>query len=156
MRFVEILGGGDGGRLRYLRAELVVSLQMPERGECPQTASMRVLQLLSQRRRSVAALHPCGRRRLHPRALKGTRVDKDIPRLVRVVNGRESLRRCKSSSLTWEIGVVDRALANATVLGRTRPWRCLAGGPTDVYAKLQQTLHAMASRTLWLGLPSSV
>jgi hypothetical protein len=34
----------------------VVSLQMPERGECPQTASMRVLQLLSQRRSSVALI----------------------------------------------------------------------------------------------------
>ena len=33
-------------------------------------------------------LHPCGRRRLHPRALKGTRVGKDIPRLVQVVSGR--------------------------------------------------------------------
>lgn len=36
-------------------------------------------------------LHPRGRRRLHPQALKGTRVDKDIPRLVRVVSGRGEL-----------------------------------------------------------------
>jgi hypothetical protein len=34
----------------------VVSLQMPERGECPQCADVRVLQLLSQRRGSVAVI----------------------------------------------------------------------------------------------------
>lgn len=44
------------GRLRYLRKSFVVSLQMPEHGECPQCADMRVLQLLSQRRSSVALI----------------------------------------------------------------------------------------------------
>jgi hypothetical protein len=34
----------------------VVSLQMPERGECPPCADARVLQLLSQRRSSVALI----------------------------------------------------------------------------------------------------
>jgi hypothetical protein len=36
--------------------KIVVSLQMPERGECPQCADVRVLQLLSQRRSSVALI----------------------------------------------------------------------------------------------------
>jgi hypothetical protein len=45
---------GDG-RLRYLQW-IVVSLQMPEHGECPQPASLRVLQLLSQRRSSIALI----------------------------------------------------------------------------------------------------
>lgn len=44
------------GRLRYLRAKGVVSLQMPEHGECPQCCSVRVLQLVSQRRSSVAII----------------------------------------------------------------------------------------------------
>jgi hypothetical protein len=36
--------------------KIVVSLQMPEHGECPQCADVRVLQLLSQRRSSVALI----------------------------------------------------------------------------------------------------
>jgi hypothetical protein len=47
-------------RLRYLR-KVVISLQMPERGECPQCADLRVLQLVSQRRSSVAFILADGR-----------------------------------------------------------------------------------------------
>lgn len=66
------------GRLRYLHVKSVVSLQMPERGECPQLLlTGRVLQLVSQRRSSItpvrSSLRTTTKTSASPGSLKGTR-----------------------------------------------------------------------------------
>jgi hypothetical protein len=60
---------GEGGRLRYLQWKSLVSLQMPEHGECPQPAQQLAGSSALVAEEKQCRAHPQGRARVLPLAL---------------------------------------------------------------------------------------